>query len=80
MNIERVRGRTDFDSRIIPAGAVESRWLAPDGYRMRRIDWPADAGAPRGSLLYLPGRDEVYARVLRQFSANYGQGDRKSVV
>jgi len=26
------------------------------------------------ALLYLPGRDEVYARVLRQFSANYGQG------
>ncbi|MES2716203.1 MAG: PAS domain S-box protein [Pseudomonadota bacterium] len=26
------------------------------------------------ALLYLPGRDEVFARVLRQFSDNYGQG------
>ena len=26
------------------------------------------------ALLYLPGRDQIYARVLRQFSDNYGQG------
>ena len=26
------------------------------------------------ALLYLPGRDEIYARVLRQFSDNYGDG------
>jgi HPt (histidine-containing phosphotransfer) domain-containing protein len=26
------------------------------------------------ALLYLPGRDQVYSRVLRQFCNNYGQG------
>ncbi|GCL61221.1 PAS domain S-box protein [Pseudaquabacterium pictum] len=49
---------------------------------------PAAAAAPAGqpdfsgipgltmsrALLYLPGRDAVYARVLRQFCDNYGQG------
>ena len=64
MNIERVRGRTGFDRRMIPSGVVESRWPAPDGYRVRRIDWPTGAGAPRGSLLYLPGRADFYEKYL----------------
>lgn len=55
------------DRRAIPAGAFESEWLAPDGHRVRRIDW---AGAPRlgtgrrGSILFFPGRADFYEKYL----------------
>jgi lysophospholipase len=52
-----------FDRRAIPADSRETRWLAPDGYAIRRIDWPAPA-APRGSLLFLPGRGDAYEKYL----------------
>lgn len=48
--------------RAIPAGAEESRWIAPDGFAIRRIDWPAAGG--RGSLLFLPGRGDAYEKYL----------------
>lgn len=40
-----------FDRRAIPAAARESTWVARDGHRIRRIDWPgaaAGAGTPDG--------------------------------
>lgn len=49
--------------RAIPAAAVETRWTAPDGHPIRRIDWPAGA-EPRGSLLFLPGRGDAYEKYL----------------
>jgi lysophospholipase len=53
-----------FDRRAIPAGARESRWLAPDGHAIRRIDWPGPSDAARGSLLFLPGRGDAYEKYL----------------
>lgn len=54
-----------FDRRAIPAVAVESRWHAPDGFAIRRIDWPAPGGAKaRGSILFLPGRGDFYEKYL----------------
>ena len=53
-----------FDRRAIPATAHESTWTAPDGYAIRRLDWPASTGASRGSLLFLPGRGDYYEKVL----------------
>ncbi len=53
-----------FDRRAIPREAVESRWLAPDGHAVRRIDWLQSAGACRGSLLFLPGRGDAYEKYL----------------
>ncbi len=54
-----------FDRRAIPERAVESRWLARDGYPIRRIDWPMpDAQHPRGSILFLPGRGDNYEKYL----------------
>lgn len=45
------------DRRANPAGAVFAEWRAPDGARLRRMDWPRDEGAPaRGSLLFIGGR------------------------
>jgi lysophospholipase len=53
-----------FDRRAIPPGAVESRWAAPDGHSIRRIEWPEPDGAPRGSLLFMPGRGDSYEKYL----------------
>jgi len=52
------------DRRAIPAHAIESRWLAPDGHAIRRIDFPAPGSESRGSLLFLPGRGDAYEKYL----------------
>ena len=38
--------------------------MAPDGHRIRRIDWPEPDGEARGSLLFLPGRGDAYEKYL----------------
>jgi lysophospholipase len=53
-----------FDRRAIPAHAQESRWLAPDGHAIRRIDWSQTGKDSRGSLLFLPGRGDAYEKYL----------------
>ena len=50
--------------RAIPAAAHETTWAAPDGHAIRRLDWPAPAGEPRGALLFLPGRGDYYEKYL----------------
>lgn len=58
--------------RAFPAGAHETIWSAPDGHAVRRVDWPAPAGSPRGALLFLPGRGdfiEKYLETLGHWSA-----------
>jgi lysophospholipase len=52
-----------IDRRAIPAEARESSWEAPDGYALRRIDWPGGK-PPRGSILFLPGRGDFYEKYL----------------
>jgi lysophospholipase len=52
--------QTETIRRAIPRYAHEGFWTAPDGWRIRRIDWAAlnDDGEglsePRGSMLFLP--------------------------
>jgi lysophospholipase len=54
-----------FDRRAIPPGAIESRWCAPDGHSIRRIDWlEPDPDSVRGSLLFMPGRGYAYEKYL----------------
>lgn len=53
-----------IDRRAIPAHAHETTWRAPDGHAIRRIDWPGDPEAPRGSILFLPGRGDHYEKYL----------------
>ena len=62
--------------RAIPADAVESRWLARDGFGLRRIDWPAPAKGARGSLLFMPGRGDAYEKYLETLDGWSGQGWR----
>lgn len=56
-----------FDRRSIPPGARESRWQAPDGHLIRRLDWNEPGGEPRGSLLFMPGRGDFYEKYLETF-------------
>ncbi len=61
-----------IDRRTIPQEATESHWNAPDGWPIRRIDWPArrpavqqtSGGSARGSILFLPGRGDHYEKYL----------------
>src|SRR5688572_15408767 len=46
-----------------PSGAVFSSWSAPDGWSVRRMDWPARR-EPRGSLLYAGGRGDFIEKYI----------------
>lgn len=50
-----------MDRRAIPEGALETRWRAPDGHEIRRIDL-RPKGQPRGSLLFVGGRGDFYEK------------------
>ena len=56
-----------FDRRAIPPGARESRWAAPDGHSIRRLDWEEPGAPARGSLLFMPGRGDAYEKYLETF-------------
>lgn len=63
-----------FDRRSIPAHARESRWQAPDGHEIRRIDWVREEQAARGSILFLPGRGDAYEKYLETCEDWYRAG------
>lgn len=61
--------------RAIPSDATESRWALPDGHSIRRLDWPSNESVPpRGSLLFMPGRADVYEKWLESFAQWHAQG------
>ena len=59
--------------RAIPATARITHWTAPDGWRLRRFDWPADAH-PRGSILFQGGRGDIFEKYLEAFAHWHGLG------
>lgn len=59
--------------RAIPAAARITQWTAPDGWPLRRFDWPADA-TPRGSILFEGGRGDCFEKYLELFAHWHGQG------
>ncbi|MFM5884133.1 MAG: alpha/beta fold hydrolase [Novosphingobium sp.] len=63
-----------IDRRAIPAEACESRWSAPDGHPIRRIDWPGAAQPVRGSVLFCPGRGDCYEKYLETLHHWHGLG------
>lgn len=67
-----------FDRRAIPAGARITSWAAPDGWPLRRFDWPADARgsnpAPRGSILFQGGRGDVVEKYLETLAHWHDRG------
>ena len=62
-----------FDRRAIPAGASITAWTAPDGWQLRRFDWPA-AGAARGSILFQGGRGDVVEKYLETLAHWHDRG------
>lgn len=71
-----VSARPAIDRRAIPPLAREGRWQARDGHPIRRIDWPGDAKAPRGSILFLPGRGDHYEKYLETLDQWHAGGWR----
>ncbi len=65
-----------FDRRAIPPCAVETRWVAPDGHSIRRLDWPEPDSPAEGSLLFMPGRGDAYEKYLEAFEHWRGRGWR----
>ncbi|SEM49820.1 lysophospholipase [Sphingomonas gellani] len=59
--------------RALPPDARVSYWTAPDGWRVRRFDWPA-AGTPRGRLLFQAGRADVFEKYLEAFGHWHARG------
>lgn len=53
--------------RAIPAGMSFASWTAADGWPLRSFSWP-QAGAARGSLLFLTGRGDFIEKYLEALS------------
>ena len=51
--------------RAVPADAAIAAWHAPDGWPLRRFDWPAKH--PRGRLLFQGGRGDFIEKYLEAF-------------
>lgn len=51
--------------RAIPADATVAQWSAPDGWQLRRFDWP---GSGRGGILFQTGRGDVFEKYLEAFA------------
>ncbi|HZG47581.1 MAG TPA: alpha/beta hydrolase [Allosphingosinicella sp.] len=53
-----------FDRRAHPQGMRLWDWRAPDGWLHRRMDWLAEGGEARGSLLFAGGRGDFVEKYL----------------
>ena len=56
-----------FNRRSIPSEAKEGKWIAADGWELRRLDWAATIDPPRGSLLFMTGRADFYEKYLETY-------------
>ena len=57
--------------RAYPADSSISHWSAPDGWPLRRFDWP---GNRRGHILFQGGRGDVFEKYLEAFGHWHRQG------
>ena len=60
--------------RTYPDGSSISFWTAPDGWQLRRFDWPSAAAVPRGSILVQGGRGDIFEKYLETFHHWQDQG------
>jgi len=60
--------------RTYPDGSSISFWTAPDGWQLRRFDWPSDAAVPRGSILFQGGRGDIFEKYLEAFHHWHDEG------
>lgn len=67
--------RHKLDRRSRPPGAAFREWLAPDGWRHRRMDWPQPDGTEaRGTLLFAGGRGDFIEKYLEPMAHWHAQG------
>jgi lysophospholipase len=59
--------------RAVPDGVVESQWFAPDGWPIRRADWPLP-DHPRGALLFVPGRGDFFEKYIETLDSWHRAG------
>ncbi|WP_328806674.1 alpha/beta hydrolase [Novosphingobium aerophilum] len=64
---------TGFDRRAMPRHCQEQVWTAADGWPIRRVDWPVPA-APRGSILFAPGRGDCLEKYLETLEGWWARG------
>ena len=58
--------------RAIPDDSRVSIWTAPDGWPLRRFDWPAQN--PRGRVLVQTGRGDIFEKYLETLAHLHAQG------
>ncbi|MGZ8296178.1 MAG: alpha/beta hydrolase, partial [Allosphingosinicella sp.] len=64
-----------FDRRAIPSDARFGQWKAADGWTVRTLDWPQEAGVEaRGSLLFAGGRGDFIEKYLEAQDHWHGRG------
>ncbi len=64
---------TDPDTRrSIPADASVAMWDSPDGWPLRRFDWPAKHS--RGTLVVQGGRADIFEKYLEAFTHWHARG------
>lgn len=68
----RMTGDLAAVRRAIPDEARIGYWTAPDGWKLRRFDWPARA--PRGRMLFQTGRGDIFEKYLETFAHLHAQG------
>ncbi|WP_373487445.1 alpha/beta fold hydrolase [Blastomonas sp.] len=69
--------KVTIDRRRIPDDAVETIWHTADGWPIRKIDMAAGGvtgGTVRGSMLFLPGRGDIYEKYLETLAHWQAQG------
>ena len=58
-----------------PKGATFEEWRAPDGWLIRRMDWPQPAGkAARGSLIFAGGRGDFIEKYVEAYAYWHARG------
>ena len=65
---------SEIARRTYPDGSSISFWTAPDGWQLRRFDWPSAAAKPRGSILFQGGRGDIFEKYLETFHHWHDQG------
>jgi lysophospholipase len=60
--------------RAYPDGSEITFWTAPDGWQIRRFDWPSATAKPRGSILFQAGRGDLSEKYLETFHHWHDQG------